>query len=66
MASTSACEDEDLDAVQLLIVQAVERYPELYDKASPDYKKRTHKIKLWDKIARELHIPGKLYCVDLK
>ena len=60
MAAPTACEDDDLDAVQLLIVQAVEKHPELYDKASPDYKKRTQKIKLWDRLAKELNIPGKI------
>ena len=56
----TACEEEELDAVQLLIVQAVEKYPELYDKGHRDYKKRVQKIRLWDKIAKELNIPGKI------
>ena len=63
----TACEEEELDAVQLVIVQAVEKYPELYDKGHKDYKKRVQKIRLWDKIAKELSIPGKdMFQVDLE
>ena len=51
-------DDSDLDPTQLLIVQKVEIYPELYDKAHARYKKRIHKIQLWAKIARELSLTG--------
>ena len=51
-------DDEDLDPVQLLIIQEVEKFPELYDKSHAKYKKRIHKVQLWAKIAKDLNIAG--------
>ena len=52
-------DQDDLDAVQLLVVQEVQKYPELFDKSHTMYKKCIYKIQLWGKIAKDLGISGR-------
>jgi hypothetical protein len=35
----------------------------LYDMSSEDYRNVRKKDQLWDEIGKELHVPGKYYCL---
>ena len=51
-------EDEDEFAWKCKLIEYVEQYPELYDKASARYKMRDVKEAAWDDIARAMQTDG--------
>ena len=53
-------EDEDEFAWKWKLIEYVEQYPELYDKASARYKLRDVKEAAWDDIARAMQTDGNL------
>jgi hypothetical protein len=46
-----------------LLVECVRKHPTLYDMSNEDYRNVRKKDQLWDEIGKELHVPGKYYCL---
>jgi hypothetical protein len=46
-----------------LLLECVRKHPMLYDMSNEDYRNVRKKDQLRDEIGKELHVPGKYYCL---